>query len=83
VKVAVRYFASIRESLGAGETVEVDDGATVAKVRDLLVARGGVYATALERGRALRSALNLVMCEESSPVPEGAELAFFPPVTGG
>jgi molybdopterin synthase sulfur carrier subunit len=79
----VRYFASIREALGPGETVDVAPGSTVGAVRDALIARGGAHATALARGRALRSALNQVLCDETAPVADGAELAFFPPVTGG
>ena len=58
-------------------------GTTVGCVRDRLIARGGRYADALARGRALRCALNQVMADETSTVSEGAELAFFPPVTGG
>lgn len=81
--VRVRYFASIREALGAGETLELPAGATVGAARDALIARGGAHAQALARGRALRSALNQVLCEESAPLTDGAELAFFPPVTGG
>ena len=38
---------------------------------------------ALARGRALRCALNQQMADEATPVPPGAEVAFFPPVTGG
>ncbi len=83
MKLAVRYFASIREALGPGEAVEVSDGMTVGRVRDSLIARGGAHAEALARGRTLRSALDQVLCDESTPVSGGAELAFFPPVTGG
>lgn len=83
MKLKLRYFASIREALGAGETLEVADGATVAAVRDALIARGGAHATALARGRALRSALDQVLCDEGAVVADGSELAFFPPVTGG
>jgi sulfur-carrier protein len=83
MKVTVRYFASIREALGPGETVEAAEGATVGAVRDALIARGGAHAAALARGKALRSALNQVLCDEAAPLVEGAELAFFPPVTGG
>ena len=83
MKVSVRYFASIRESLGSGESLAVVPGATVSGVRDTLIARGGPHATALARGRALRCALNQVLCDESAPVIEGVEVAFFPPVTGG
>ena len=83
MKLTVRYFASIREALGPSEVVDVTEGSTVSAVRDALIARGGVHATALARGRALRSALDQVLCDESAPVASGAELAFFPPVTGG
>lgn len=83
MKLTVRYFASIRETLGAGETLDVAADITVGGVRDLLIARGGAHATALARTRALRSALNQVLCDEAAPVPNDAELAFFPPVTGG
>ncbi len=83
MRITVRYFASIRETLGASESVEVFEGATVGSVRDLLIARGGAHASALERGRTLRSALDQVLCNETAAVRDGAELAFFPPVTGG
>jgi sulfur-carrier protein len=81
--VAVRYFASIREALGSGEQVGVEAGTTVASLRDALIARGGTHAAALARTRFLRTALNQQLCDESAPVDDGDELAFFPPVTGG
>ena len=83
MKLTVRYFASIREVLGASESVEIAAGSSVGAVRDALIARGGAHASALARGRALRSALNQVLCDEVAIVGDGAELAFFPPVTGG
>jgi molybdopterin synthase sulfur carrier subunit len=83
MKVKVRYFASIRETLGPGETVEAAAGSTVAALRDALIARGGPHRAALARDRALRSALDQVLCDESALLADGAELAFFPPVTGG
>jgi molybdopterin synthase sulfur carrier subunit len=83
MKVRVRYFASIREALGSGESLEMAAGATVASARDALIARSPAHATALARGRALRSALNQTLCDEAALLPDDAELAFFPPVTGG
>ncbi len=83
MKIQVRYFASIREALGAGEALELPAGATVGAARDALIGRGGAHATTLARGRALRSALNQSLCDESAALADGAELAFFPPVTGG
>jgi molybdopterin synthase sulfur carrier subunit len=83
VKVHIRYFASIRESLERGtETVE-SGAATLGELRDELIGRGGAYAESLARGRAVRLALNQVMAEESAALSEGAEVGFFPPVTGG
>ncbi|MCW5664281.1 MAG: MoaD/ThiS family protein [Piscinibacter sp.] len=83
MKIQVRYFASLREALGPGETIELPAGTTVGVARDALIGRGGAHAAALARGRAVRSALNQALCDESAALAEGAELAFFPPVTGG
>ena len=83
MNVTLRYFASVRERLGAGETVELPEGSNVAALRDMLIARGGQHAQVLARGRALRCALDLVLCDEDAVLHDGAELAFFPPVTGG
>ena len=81
--VQVRYFASLREALGAGETVSVASGSTLGELRDALIARGGRHAEVLARGRAVRAALAQLMSDESAVLAEGAEVAFFPPVTGG
>ena len=83
MKLTIRYFASIREALGASEAVEVPAGSTVGAVRDALIARGGRHAEVLSRGRVLRCALNQVLCVEPAVIEPDAELAFFPPVTGG
>lgn len=83
MKIHLRYFASLREALGSHETVEIEAGSTVAALRDALIARGEPHAGALARGRALRAALNQTLCDESAVLPDGAEVAFFPPVTGG
>jgi molybdopterin synthase sulfur carrier subunit len=83
MKVNVRYFASIRETLGAAEIVDIGPGASVGAVRDALIATSPAHAVALARGRALRSALDQVLCDEAAQVAEGSEVAFFPPVTGG
>jgi sulfur-carrier protein len=83
MKVQLRYFASLREALGPGETIELPHGATVAIARDTLIARGGAHAQLLARGRAIRCALNQQMADEDHALHDAAELAFFPPVTGG
>ena len=83
LQVHVRYFASLREALGADEALQIDAGSTVGALRERLIARGGEHARLLGRGRALRCAVDQVMADEASPLHDGAEVAFFPPVTGG
>lgn len=83
MNVTVRYFASLRETLGGGETLDVAEGQTVGGLRDALMARSSAHASALNRKRALRCALNQTLCDEAAPLAAGAEVAFFPPVTGG
>ena len=83
MKVQLRYFASIREALAtSGEPLETR-AATLGALRAELVARGGAYADALAPGKAVRLALNQTMSDESAALSEGAEVGFFPPVTGG
>ena len=83
MKIQLRYFASLREALGASEHVDMPEGSTVAMLRDTLLARGGRHKELLARGRAVRCALNQTLCDESAHLSDGAEVAFFPPVTGG
>ena len=83
MRVQVRYFASLREALGASEAVDVAPDTTLEALRDVLLARGGEHARCLARGRAVRCALDRAMVDESVVLRDGAEVAFFPPVTGG
>ncbi|MBA4264999.1 MAG: molybdopterin converting factor subunit 1 [Comamonadaceae bacterium] len=83
MNINVRYFASIREALSTGSETVNTSAPTLAALRDELIARGGAYAEALARGRAVRVALNQTMSEEAAALSDGAEVGFFPPVTGG
>ena len=83
MKITVRYFAALREALGGPETREVSSGTTLAMLRDQLAASSPRHAEALRRDRALRCAVNQTLVDESTFLDEGAEVAFFPPVTGG
>lgn len=83
MKITVRYFASVREALGSGETADLGEPADIAALRDVLAAQGGRHGEALGRHRVLRAARNLTLCAESTPLEEGDEVGFFPPVTGG
>ncbi len=81
--ISIKYFASVREALGAsGEQVQTA-ALTVAALREELIARGGAFQQTLAHSQVLRVALNHTMVEESEALSEGCEVAFFPPVTGG
>jgi sulfur-carrier protein len=83
MKVQVRYFASLRESIGLShETVETQM-ADVAALRTELMARGEHYRACLSLDRPVRMALNQLMVHGNAALTEGCEVGFFPPVTGG
>ncbi|MDO8652236.1 MAG: molybdopterin converting factor subunit 1 [Undibacterium sp.] len=85
MKIQLRFFASVREKLETSEEM-ADLPAqikTVGDVRLWLIARGGAWAEVLAEGRSLRMAYNQQMTDAETLIADGAEVAFFPPVTGG
>lgn len=85
MKLHLRFFASIRESLGLAEE-DIDLPASIKTIDDLrsyLIARGYPWAETLAKDRVLRCALNQQMVSVDTALVDGAEVAFFPPVTGG
>lgn len=85
MQVQLRFFAGLREALGiSSETVALpDDAATARDVLAVLCARGGAWAEALGDARRFRVAVDQCLGTLDSAVRHGAEVAFFPPVTGG
>ena len=83
--VDVLFFASLRETLGrASERCELPTGVdTAALLRAWLAARGLPWSDALAPGRNVRVAVDQVVAGGDAPLRDGAEVAFFPPVTGG
>ena len=94
MKLTLKYFASLRESLGSGgaldwsppSTGDTDDagtGATAGALRAWLRTQSDAHAQALAPGRAVRVAVDQALADDATPLHDGAEVAFFPPVTGG
>jgi molybdopterin synthase sulfur carrier subunit len=83
LNIQILFFASLREALGARQVLQLPAGATVGSAREALAARGGIYAELLGPGKAVRCAVNQMLSSEQAALHDGAELAFFPPVTGG
>ena len=83
MNITVRYFASIREAMGAGSEDLSTSSTTVGALREELMAPSAAAAEALAHGKAVRMALNQEMCSGDAVLKPGDEVAFFPPVTGG
>lgn len=84
MKITVRYFASLREALGPQEVIdELPPLPDVGALREWLCARSPRHAQVLARGRAVRVSVDQVLRDDATPLRDGAEVAFFPPVTGG
>lgn len=85
MSITVRYFAAVRERLGAQESVDPSALAepTVGALLTWLQARSDAHARSLDPDRGLRMARNQALCDPDEPLSDGDEVAFFPPVTGG
>jgi len=80
-----RYFAWVRERVGLAEE-EIAPPPSVATVADLIAwqkGRGENYAAAFANEAAIRTALDRQHVKPGTPLAGAAEVAFFPPMTGG
>ena len=76
MKIAIKYFASMRETMGkADDSAELNDGATV---NDLW---SSVSETPMVDNTLI--AVNMEYTNADHALVDGDEVAFFPPVTGG
>jgi molybdopterin converting factor subunit 1 len=81
MRVTIRLFARLRDIVGASEVErEVGAGATLQTVWDALVAEHPALATYTN---AVSCARNEDYSRWSTPVADGDEVAFLPPVSGG
>jgi molybdopterin synthase sulfur carrier subunit len=83
MKITLRYFAQVREALGTDTEVIETSAPNLAALRQELQARDAAHAQALSADQALRCALNQQLCAWGTPLVDQAEVAIFPPVTGG
>jgi molybdopterin synthase sulfur carrier subunit len=85
MSITILYFAGLREALGsASETVSLPPGVdTIGELRAWLRERGGAWSEQLAEGKAVRMSIDQAMAAAATPLHPGAEVAFFPPVTGG
>ena len=80
----VLYFARLRERFDlAEESLELEGAASVADLIAHLRVRGGVWAEELSATKSFRVAVNQQVVQTDAQIPDNAEVAIFPPVTGG
>lgn len=81
--IQVLFFASLRERLNQ-EQIELDaDGlSTVSDVYEQLLCHSDLFNTTLSDPKPLM-AVNQEIALPSTPINDGDEVAFYPPVTGG
>lgn len=83
MKLHLLYFAWVRERIGLdGETRDLA-ASTVGEALTALATLGDGYASAFAEPHRLRFALDQDFVDMDAALLEGAELAIFPPVTGG
>jgi len=85
MKISIRFFASLKEVLKT-DLIEEDlphQIITIGDLRVYLSKKDAIWAESLALHKNIRAAQNLEMVTMEDLIQEGAEIAFFPPVTGG
>jgi MoaE-MoaD fusion protein len=80
VALTILYFAAAREAAGTDREPLDAPAASVADLRRLLLERHPALAAVLPR---CRLAVDQELVADGEPVPDGAEVAVIPPVSGG
>jgi molybdopterin converting factor subunit 1 len=81
MNVKVLFFATMRERTGIRETIlDVPDGMAVVEFKNLLVVRYPGLDTAMS---SVLIAVNKEFAFDDQIIPDHAEVAVFPPVSGG
>lgn len=82
MRVKVKLFAALRESLGESEiSQELEEPAIVKDLVTHLCAQDDKWQSL--KGEHILVAVNQTMATMASELAPDAEVAFFPPVTGG
>jgi sulfur-carrier protein len=79
--VNVLFFATLRDKAGV-RTVELDlePGATISQLKATLIEKFPNLNGLMEHSL---TSINREYCFDESEIPAAAEIAFFPPVSGG
>jgi molybdopterin converting factor subunit 1 len=81
-RVKVLLFATLRERAGGAKSIELDlpNGATVQMLKEQIARE---YPNLEQSMISVLSTINREYAFDEAVLPDGAELAMFPPVSGG
>ena len=85
MKIKVKFFASLKEIV-QDESMDINLPKSIQTVQDLRVHLSSLspsLSQALASNKNIKAAQNLEMVSMDTALLENAEVAFFPPVTGG
>jgi molybdopterin converting factor subunit 1 len=81
IRIKVLFFATLRDRAGIKSTeMEIPTETTIQKLKDLVV---DAYPGLKETMDTVVISVNREFAFDESIVPENAEVAMFPPVSGG
>jgi molybdopterin converting factor subunit 1 len=80
-RVKILFFASLRDYVGTKSVdLEIPLGTTIEKLTGILLLK---FPHLVKVKEMMMVAINREYASEDLVIPEGAEIAFFPPVSGG
>ena len=81
-RVKILLFATLRERAGGAKFIELDlpDGATVHTLKEQIASQHPNLAPSM---KSVIATINREFAFDEARLPTGAELAMFPPVSGG
>ena len=80
-KVKVLFFATLRDKAGTGQSeLEIPEGTSVAQLKKLLFES---FPNLPQHAASVLVAVNNEYAFDKEQIPAGAEVALFPPVSGG
>ena len=83
--IRLLYFASLRDRLQTeGESLALPENVNdIGALKACLAGRGGPWEEIFADDELVLAAVNQEMAQDDTPVRDGDEVGFFPPVTGG
>ncbi len=81
--IRILFFASVRDRLGVGEESLESTPDNLDDLRQQLAARGEPWVDVFGPDQQVLAAVNQTMAKPDTPLGDGDEVGFFPPVTGG